>query len=269
MQIWVLRIMSKSPAFQFYAADFLIGCMGMSDEEIGVYIKMLCAQWELGSLPNCVKSIRKLINSRRIPSNLVMLKFERCDDGFLRNMRLEKERQKQAEFRATRVNNARKRWEAASTSNARASKPEQPSAMHVHDASTCKTDALHTSSSSSDNIQPPPTPNATTPAAGELELTDWGAMTRDQAFATLKQHFPDIDVWGEYQRFKKVRADEGRKPDWRGLISWLKKAAPVADLGRKNPDRVPRAPQPQGTPVSEEEQAAAAEELRRLREGMA
>ena len=53
--------MSKSPAFQFYAADFMIGIMGMTDEEVGIYIKMLSTQWLHGSLPNCKKTIKKMI----------------------------------------------------------------------------------------------------------------------------------------------------------------------------------------------------------------
>jgi uncharacterized protein YdaU (DUF1376 family) len=131
----------KSPAFQFYAADFLIGVMGMSDEEIGIYIKMLALQWERGSLPNDRKTIKKLINSRKIPSEMVMHKFAICDDGFLRNTRLEKEREKQTSFRESRAKNAQKRWKKENADDALAST--------VHPSSTCETDALLSSSSSS------------------------------------------------------------------------------------------------------------------------
>jgi uncharacterized protein YdaU (DUF1376 family) len=136
--------MNKSPAFQFYAADFLIGVMGMSDEEIGIYIKMLATQWERGFLPNDQKMIKKLINSRKIPSEIVMHKFALCEDGFLRNLRLEKEREKQKSFKESRVANANKRWEKEKKENA----PE----MHVHNASICETHALQSSSSSSSSI---------------------------------------------------------------------------------------------------------------------
>lgn len=136
--------MNKAPAFQFYAGDFLVGVMGMSDEEVGVYIKMLAMQWERGSLPNCPKSIRFLVNSRRNPSENVMKKFTISDDGTIRNDRLEKERQKQITFRESRVENAKKRWEKQSTSNARAL------------SSTCKKDALQSSSSSSSSKFVPP-----------------------------------------------------------------------------------------------------------------
>ena len=43
--------MSKAPAFQFYAQDFLTGCTYLTNEEIGMYIKMLCKQWTDGSIP--------------------------------------------------------------------------------------------------------------------------------------------------------------------------------------------------------------------------
>ena len=32
----------RDPAFLFYPADFLIGTMDMTDEEVGIYIRLLC-----------------------------------------------------------------------------------------------------------------------------------------------------------------------------------------------------------------------------------
>jgi len=136
--------MSKAPAFQFYAGDFLIGTMGMSDEDIGVFIKMLCRQWIDGSLPNNQKMIKKLINSRKVPSEMVMHKFEICDDELLRNGRLEETRKERQAFVESRKENANKRWSKETDGNALA--------MHVHDSSICKTDALHLQSSSSTTI---------------------------------------------------------------------------------------------------------------------
>lgn len=129
----------KSPSFQFYASDFLVGIMGMTDEEVGVYIKMLALQWVKDGLPTDPKAIKTAINSRKIPSENVLRKFIANDDGTLRNERLELERQKQENFRASRAENASKRWGKRCTSNARASGSIP--------GSTCKTDALLTSSS--------------------------------------------------------------------------------------------------------------------------
>ena len=36
--------MGKDPAFLFYTSDFLTGTILMSNEEIGIYIKLLCIQ---------------------------------------------------------------------------------------------------------------------------------------------------------------------------------------------------------------------------------
>lgn len=143
--------MSKAPAFQFYAADFMIGIMGMSDEETGVYIKMLSTQWLHGSLPNCKKAIKKMINSCKVPSEIVMRKFAICDDGFLRNERMEIVRQKQIIYANTMKNNANSRWNKKKNADA--------IAMQMHDDSICKTDALHSSSSSSTTTTTPKTNN--------------------------------------------------------------------------------------------------------------
>jgi len=133
--------MSKSPAFQFYAADFMIGIMGMSDEETGAYIKMLSTQWLHGSLPNCKKTIKKMINLRKVPSEIVMRKFAICDDGFLRNERMETVRQKQITYADTMKKNANSRWNKKKEADALA--------MQMHNESICRNDALHSSSSTS------------------------------------------------------------------------------------------------------------------------
>jgi uncharacterized protein YdaU (DUF1376 family) len=111
--------------------------MGMSDEDVGVYIKMLAFQWDRGGLPSCPKAIKTTINSKRKPSEIVLKKFAIGSDGLIRNARLESEREKQISFRESRSDNAKKRWEKESTSNARASR------------SICKKDALQSSPSPS------------------------------------------------------------------------------------------------------------------------
>jgi len=40
--------MSKDPAFLFYSSDFLTGTMFMTNEQIGLYVRMLCAQHQHG-----------------------------------------------------------------------------------------------------------------------------------------------------------------------------------------------------------------------------
>lgn len=131
----------RPPAFQFYAKDFLVGVMGMTDQEIGVYVKMLAIQWERGALPSKPSEIRAEIGSKSLPSARVLAKFEAGPDGLLRNSRLELERQKQESFRRSRSDNAQSRWKHQhSTSNARA--------LDVDKVSICIPHALQSASAS-------------------------------------------------------------------------------------------------------------------------
>lgn len=182
--------MNKSPAFQFYAADFLVGVMGMSDDEIGIYIKMLASQWEHGSLPSDAKSIKKLISSRKLPSENVLSKFPICDDGFRRNSRLENEREKQSSFRESRVNNANKRWGKGQDSNARASK--------VHSSSTSKTDALQSSSSSSSSSSERESKSARAPEEIHSDWTDRMPTAAARDFDGLQKKINELHPsWGK------------------------------------------------------------------------
>jgi uncharacterized protein YdaU (DUF1376 family) len=119
--------MNKPPAFQFYASDFLVDTSAWTPEEIGVYVRMLALEWVNGSVPQC---------SAERPNRLALVcgvsekclrrvwgqvgtKFVVGDDGNLRNLRLEQEREKQAAYRDEKskagIAGAQKRWKPAST----------------------------------------------------------------------------------------------------------------------------------------------------------
>ena len=109
----------KPPAFQFYADDFLAGCVDMSNEEVGAYIRLLCHQWSKGGIPNDLDRISRMAGAMPRPSlGFVLAKFRLCDDGQYRNDRLEAERQKQADFRQEQSIKgkigAQKRWKNSS-----------------------------------------------------------------------------------------------------------------------------------------------------------
>jgi uncharacterized protein YdaU (DUF1376 family) len=90
--------MSKSPAFQFYADDFLAGTMDMSAAEVGAFMRLLCHQWNRGGLPNDIERLQKMAGAK--VSDMVLEKFQRSEaDGLIRNVRLEAERDKQNEYR--------------------------------------------------------------------------------------------------------------------------------------------------------------------------
>jgi len=86
----------KAPSFQFYAQDFLTGVVYLTNEEIGIYIKMLCKQWTDGKIPK--KRLGLLVGYEWDNlSDELKGKFTE-NGGFVFNERLEKEREKREIF---------------------------------------------------------------------------------------------------------------------------------------------------------------------------
>jgi uncharacterized protein YdaU (DUF1376 family) len=93
-----------APAFQFYAADFLMGTLQMTLELRGAYLTLLIHQWDAGSVPG--DDLRAMGAILGVPPRHASLlwstlghKFTRGSDGLWRNPRLEQERAKQAAHR--------------------------------------------------------------------------------------------------------------------------------------------------------------------------
>lgn len=98
--------MSKSPAFQFYPADFLADAnvAVMTTEEVGAYLILTLFAWRENGLPDDVEELSTLA---RMPLDRFSIAwerrlsrcFERREDGRLVQPRLEREREKQQAFR--------------------------------------------------------------------------------------------------------------------------------------------------------------------------
>lgn len=69
--------MAKDPAFLFYSSDFLTGTMFMSNEQIGIYIRLLCAQHQHGAMIE-----EKAFNSLVKDDELLRSKFIKCVGGY-------------------------------------------------------------------------------------------------------------------------------------------------------------------------------------------
>jgi uncharacterized protein YdaU (DUF1376 family) len=103
----------KPPAFQFYAADFLVGTATMTVEEVGAYIRLLCYQWDRGFLPDNDIQLSRLAACSIECISSIREKFY-VESGVLKNARLEKVRNDQEEYRKAQSDNgkmgASKRW---------------------------------------------------------------------------------------------------------------------------------------------------------------
>jgi len=110
--------MSKSPAFRLYAADFDMDTNTWTNEELGIYLRLLLSQWVNGPLPNCPKKLAKI--SRITPKKFQKVfpniehKFQENGHNTIVNKRMEKERQKQANYIKTQKKagqkGAERRW---------------------------------------------------------------------------------------------------------------------------------------------------------------
>lgn len=106
--------MSKDPAFLFYSSDFITGTITMSDEEIGMYVRILCMQHQTCHLD--AKTMQKLCGGIVPPA--VMAKFVIDSDGRYYNERLESEMIKRKEKGKKNKKNADMRWHKVRTANA-------------------------------------------------------------------------------------------------------------------------------------------------------
>ena len=80
--------MAKDPAFLFYPSDFLTGTMFMNNEQVGIYIKLLCSQHQHGGIIDKI-SFNSLVGE----NSIVKSKFTESENGFY-NERLTYEMEK-------------------------------------------------------------------------------------------------------------------------------------------------------------------------------
>lgn len=97
--------MTASPAFQFYAAEYLAdeNVTVMTLEEEGAYIRALAYCWREGSIPADPERLSRLLKGASNQTLTVVIeRFEpnSNDPSRLVHHRLERERQKQADWRA-------------------------------------------------------------------------------------------------------------------------------------------------------------------------
>lgn len=152
----------KSPAFQFYPADFLAdeNVVLMSNREIGCYIKLMCYCWREGSIPSDVNKIARLCGEDSSAMADLWIAISSCfelainDPSRMVHPRLTTELQKQSEHKKERSESGKKgaeaRWGKGSKvdGSANGSAIKEPMAKN----------GFSSSSSSSSSVKKPPIP---------------------------------------------------------------------------------------------------------------
>jgi len=98
--------MNKAPAFPLYASDFLTDTISWDISEVGVYFRLLCAEWLNRELPNDQVELARIAgcSPKRFQKvwSKINFKFQENDTGGLVNNKLEKIRTEQIKHRESR-----------------------------------------------------------------------------------------------------------------------------------------------------------------------
>jgi uncharacterized protein YdaU (DUF1376 family) len=94
--------MPKDPAVLLYTSDFLSGTITMENEEVGMYIRLLCIQHQQGKLTE-----KDMLSICKVKIDSVYEKFDFVDGHYV-NKRMYEEAQKRSKYTESRRNNAKK-----------------------------------------------------------------------------------------------------------------------------------------------------------------
>ena len=92
--------MAKDPAFLFYSNDFISGTQFFSDSQVGIYIRLLCAQHQHGRLNE-----KDMMFICKTYDKDVFSKFIKDSDGKWYNQRFEDEMFKRKKYSESRSKN--------------------------------------------------------------------------------------------------------------------------------------------------------------------
>ena len=93
--------MSKDPAVLFYTSDFLSGTFTMTNEQVGMYIRLLCLQHQKGKLTE-----KDMLSICKAYDADIWCKFK-IEDGLFYNERMYNETIRRQKFTESRRNNAK------------------------------------------------------------------------------------------------------------------------------------------------------------------
>jgi uncharacterized protein YdaU (DUF1376 family) len=128
--------MGKAPAFQMYAQDFDMDTAAWSNDEVGIYVRLLNYEWVNGGLPNDIQDLARIAREKKIKFEQkwiknVSRKFQENGHGMLINRRMEEVRQNQLKYSESQSKkgkaSAKKRWDGHITTVKTRLQPEDNS----------------------------------------------------------------------------------------------------------------------------------------------
>lgn len=213
--------MNKTPAFQWYAKDFLsdANVIKMTASEVGAYILLISICWVEGSLPNDLEDLSLLAKTpleqfkiswnKRLSVCFVL--NEKANAFF--HPRLQKEIKKQKEFRQKKSN-------AGKESGRKRRENRELRAEHVFNSVQTKAEQTRTllsSSSSSTTLKNKETTEAVVKKATATKISDEEWLSGLEKSIAYKH----ANVLIEFERAKVWCANNNRQPTRRFFVGWL------------------------------------------------
>ena len=201
----------KSPAFQFYPADYASSqrVRLLTLEEEGAYINLLCSCWLHGSIPADPAMAARLVGkgcSATLATTVLTMFTPSSEAGRMVHDRLERERLKQSDWREKSASGGRK---SAELRKGASTTLQPPLPNGINQKPTLQSSSMSSSSSSSTSSAP--THTAPVPVAAGDE-----ALAADCPFPTevaRKQSARELEaesVWALYPK-KKGKKDAMRE----------------------------------------------------------
>lgn len=228
--------MSKSDWVAFSTADFLVGTTELSNDEVGVYIRLLCLQHQRGSLPSDLAQLARLVPGVRKAWPAIASKFVACGEGQIRNERMARECEAAARRMASyklgaKVANER-RWGSSQRSSrppsvrspgerpaiAERSLSDTPSDRQANRQATAERVAERSPPDRIDRREEknPPTLSGGRGVGGEGESTCGEAEQARPQLALVRTLHPTAEE--ALVRLIRVRGDEAGRADFAGAV---------------------------------------------------
>jgi uncharacterized protein YdaU (DUF1376 family) len=194
----------RSPAFQFYPKDFLTdeNVVVMSLLERGAYITLICQCWIDGTIPADPERLAKMCGSPLSAFRKLWPALERCfvaarnTPDRLIHPRLERERKKQADFRARQAENGAKGGRPTKPT----AKPTESQEKGLGSSGLTQTEPTKSSSSSVSDLR---SSDFSQKAAAPTEARSKRPIYTSDRFAVFEWQFDDLGkmLGGHFEAF--------------------------------------------------------------------
>jgi len=234
----------KSPAFQFYPADYTSSqrVRLLTLEEEGAYINLLCSCWLHGSIPADPAMAARLVGkgcSATLATTVLTMFTPSSQAGRLVHERLERERLKQSDWREKSASGGRK---SAELRKGASTTVQPPLANGINQKATLQS-SVSSLQSSSTSTSSAPTHTAPVPVAGGDEAPDADcpfprevAKKPEAKFRAESSEIPStlatpefVEAWAEWCAYKRERgqtlrsrtakAQLGEMSGWGGSVA--------------------------------------------------